>query len=90
MGQQTVEFQAINYYWTLGNLNRDLDFNVRSMSIDLFGLFDILLQKIRYQCFDDVFFIVIIWYTLNFLKQNGLFLTGISIWRIYCIDRYIV
>ena len=55
MGQQTVEFQAINYYWTLGNLNRDLDFNVRSMSIDLFGLFNILLQKIRYQCFDDVF-----------------------------------
>ena len=55
MGQQTVEFQAINYYWTLGNLNRDLDFNARSMSIDLFGLFDILLQKIRYQCFDDVF-----------------------------------
>ena len=69
MGQQNVEFQAINYYWTLGNLNRDLDFNVRSMSIDLFGLFDILLQKIRYQCFDDVFFIVIIMYTLNFLKQ---------------------
>ena len=69
MGQQTVEFQAINYYWTLGNLNRDLDFNVRSMSIDLFGAFDILLQKIRYQCFDDVFFIVIIMYTLNFLKQ---------------------
>lgn len=79
MGQQTVEFQAINYYWTLGNLNRDLDFNVRSMSIDLFGLFDILLQKIRYQCFDDVFFIVIIWYTLNFLKQNGIlvFLYGV-------------
>ena len=88
MGQQTVEFQAINYYWTLGNLNRDLDFNARSMGIDLFGLFDILLEKIRYQCFDDVFHCdnLVYFKFSKTIKRN----IGISKSRIYCIDRYIV
>ena len=66
------------------------------MSIDLFGLFDILLQKIRYQCFDDVFhcdkssILHIFLEQLTEISRTFIVFIGITILRIYCIDRYIV